>query len=100
MRLDTSNRRGASHGMIKKIGRLFISFIKTLMAKQGIADRLYDIDWRTEENYDSPPELFTGERTVDNFDGGYSADDPILITGERPFPCTVRSIVVDTDTTD
>jgi len=100
MRLDTSDRRGASHGMIKKIGRLFISFIKTLMAKQGIAERLYDIDWRTEENYDSPPELFTGERTVDNFDGGYSADDPILITGERPFPCTVRSIVVDTDTTD
>lgn len=100
MRLDTSDRRGTSHGMIKKIGRLFLSFIDSLLVQFGVEGNLYNIDWRQEENYDSPPAMFTGDKELDNFDGGFDPQDPILITGERPAPCTIRSIVVDTDYTD
>ncbi|RLC75814.1 MAG: hypothetical protein DRJ03_29655, partial [Chloroflexi bacterium] len=99
MRIDVSAGKGGSHTMVKKIGRFFISFFKTLGSRYGIENNMYDINWRNEEDYDSPPALFTGEKDL-NFDGGFSPDDPILITGEKPLPCTIRAIIVDTDFVD
>ncbi|RLC74551.1 MAG: hypothetical protein DRJ03_31760, partial [Chloroflexi bacterium] len=99
MRIDVSAGKGGSHTMVKKIGRFFISFFKTLGSRYGIENNMYDINWRNEDDYDSPPALFTGEKDL-NFDGGFSPDDPILITGEKPLPCTIRAIIVDTDFVD
>jgi hypothetical protein len=99
MRLDVSTGRGPSHGMVKKIGRLWISFYKTLLAKFGVEGNMYDIDWRTEEAYDSPPALVTGDKEL-NFDGGFSTEDPIIISGDRPMPCTIRAIITETGFTD
>ena len=92
MRLDQNTKQGTTHGSIKKISELVVSFHNTLNAKYGDGVDTYDIDWRTEEDYDSPPSLFIGDKTL-SFDGGFSIDDPIIISGNDPFPCTVRAII-------
>lgn len=93
MRVDMDTRDGTSLGSFKKIAEMVISFLDTLGARYGRSvDTLFPIEWRTTEDYGDPPELFTGEQTV-VFDGGFSPDDPILISGDDPLPCTVRAIV-------
>lgn len=87
MRLDVTTEGGTTHGSIKKISELSISFYETLNAKYGCSDdELFDIDWPSTT-------LYTGEQVV-TFDGGFDVEDPIIITGSDPLPCTVRSIVV------
>jgi hypothetical protein len=100
MRLDTNTANGTTHGSLKNIHELVISFYKTLNAKYGDGTKQYDINWRTTENYDNPPNLFTGDigsaddsKNTINFDGGFSIKDTIVISGTDPFPCTVRAII-------
>ena len=92
MRLDVTTPIGTTHGSIKKISEVVISFFKTLNAQYGDGTNTYDINWRTTEVYDSPPALFTGDKTV-AFDSGFSTDDDIIISGSDPLPCTVRAII-------
>jgi len=92
MRLDVMTPKGTTHGSIKKISEMVISFLDTLNAQYGDGTDTRKIDWRTTEVYDTPPALFTGDKTV-VFPGGFSNDDPILISGEDPLPCSVRAIV-------
>lgn len=98
MRLDVSTGLGTTHGSIKKVSELVISFFKTLNAEYGDGTTTNKINWRTEEVYDSPPDLFTGNKTI-TFDGGFSIDDPIIISGSDPLPCTVRAIIARTEKT-
>lgn len=97
-RYDMVTAGGTARGSIKKTSELVISFFKTLNAQYGDGVDTRDIDWRTDEPYDSPPDLFTGDRPV-SFDGGFSAEDPVVISGSDPFPCTVISIVPRVDKT-
>lgn len=92
MRLDTTTAKGTTHGSIKKASELVMSFYKTLNAKFGDGVDQYDINWRTTENYDNPPNLFTGD-IVETFDGGFTTEDNIVISGSDPFPCTVRALI-------
>jgi len=98
MRLDIGTQDGTSKGSLKKITELVISFYQTLNARYGDGDNVYEIDWRSEEDYDSPPLLYSGDKVV-VFDGGFTVDDPIIIQGSDPFPCTVRAIVARTEKT-
>lgn len=98
MRLDVSTGEGTTHGSIKKIAEAVISFFKTLNARYGDGTDTYDIDWRKEEVYGSPPDLFTGDKTV-SFDGGFSTEDTFIISGSDPLPCTVRAIILRTEKT-
>jgi hypothetical protein len=92
-RIDISSAGGTTHGSIKKIPELVISFLKTLNAKYGASDsELFDIDWRSIEDYDSPPVLFSGDKVV-VLDGGFDIEAPIIISGDDPTPCTVRAII-------
>ena len=91
MRLDVTTGAGATLGSIKNISELSISFLETLNARYGDGTDTYDIDWRTTEVYGSPPDMFTGLKTV-AFDGGFSAEDTIIISGRDPLPATIRSI--------
>ena len=98
MRLDVAGQE-TSQGSIKRVSELVLSFYKTLNARYGPnEDALFDIPWRTDENLGEPPDLFTGMKVV-SFDGGFSIEDPILITGSDPLPCTLRSIVARVDKT-
>ncbi len=92
MRMDINTPAGTTHGSIKKISELVISFFATSLAQYGDGTDTYDIDFRTTEVYDSPPALFTGDVTV-SFDGGFSTEDNIIISGNKPLPCTVRAII-------
>ena len=99
MRIDTQSRAGSSRGSLAKIPELVLSFLKTGGAKYGASTAaLFEIDWRTTEVYDSPPELFTGDKLV-TLDGGFDPENPIVISGEDPLPCTVRAIVARLDVT-
>lgn len=99
MTLNIVTQAGTARGSIKKITELVINFFKTSQAKYGCTDdELLEIDWRTTEDYDSPPELFTGEYTV-TFDGGFSTEDRIIIIGDDPLPCSVLSIIVRVEKT-
>jgi hypothetical protein len=95
MRLD---RDGSTYGTITKISEVVVSFFETLNAEYGDGTRQYDIDWRTIEDYGSPPELFTGDKTL-TFDGGFTTDSPLTISGSDPFPCTVRALIPKIDKT-
>lgn len=87
MRLDITGAGGTSHGSIGHIDKLVISFLNTLGAQYGSTlNDLKDID------FDSLTSLNTGDFVV-SFDGGYSIDDTIYISGNNPFPCTVRAII-------
>jgi hypothetical protein len=86
-------------GSLKRFAEVVISFYKTLNAEYGEdVNNLFNIDWRTEEAYGSPPALFTGQKVVVH-DGGFSTQDPFIVTGVDPLPCVVRAIVPRIETT-
>jgi len=96
MRLDID---GSTRGSIRKIPELVVSFLDTFNAKYGTeVDDLVNFNWRTTEAFDSPPDLFTGDK-IATFDGGFSNEDSILISGNDPAPCTVRGIIARTERT-
>jgi hypothetical protein len=95
MRLDNN---GTSYGSVKKISEIVLSFYKTLNAEFGDGTRQFPIPWRTTENYDNPPELFTGDKTL-TFLGGFTTDTPVVISGTDPFPCILRAIIPKIDQT-
>lgn len=93
MRLDITGASGSSHGSIGHISQIVISFLNTLGAQYGSTlDDLKDID------FPSLTSLNTGDVVVP-FDGGYSIDDRIFISGDGPFPVTVRAIIPRKDVT-
>jgi len=96
MRLDVNTQTGTTLGSIKNISKVVFSFFATGNAQYGDDEDTYDIDWRTEEDLGSPPDLFTGFKEV-AFDGGFTTDDTIIISGSDPLPCTVRAIVASID---
>jgi hypothetical protein len=92
MRFDLDTE-GGTKGSIKTFKEVVISFYRTLNAQYGVdVDNLFEIDWRGEEAYDSPPALYTGDKPVVH-EGGFDVEDAFIITGNDPLPCTVRCIV-------
>ena len=93
MRLDVS-KNGTSKGSYKKITELVLSLYQALGMEYGEdTDHLFPIDWRSDEVYGSPPNLFTGDKIV-VLDAGFNVEDPIVISGNTPLPCTLRAIIV------
>lgn len=98
MRMDVTARGGTTHGSIKKISEIVVSLFASMNVKYGDGDSTFDIDFRTTEAHGSPPQLFTGDKTL-AFDGGFSIDDNIIISGSDALPCTVRAIIARTEKT-
>jgi len=84
MRLDITTAAGLSHGSIKKISEIVVSFHQTSGAQYGDDSDTYDIDWRSSEDFGSAPALFTGDKTF-AFDGGFSTEDNIIISRVKTF---------------
>jgi len=93
MRLDINTKSGTTLGVKKQIPNVSISFFATGNAQYGDGTTQYDINWRTTEPYGTPPVLFTGIKENLAFDGGFSTEDNLVISGSDPLPCTVRAIV-------
>jgi hypothetical protein len=94
MRFDSQFADGTTKGSVRKVAELVLSFLKSGNVEYGRdVENLSNIDWRTTEAYGEPPALYTGDKTV-VFDGGFDAEDSILITGNDPLPCTLRCMVL------
>jgi hypothetical protein len=92
MRFDIDAQM-TTKGSLKRFAEVVISFYESLNVQYGVdVDNLFKIDWRTTEDYDSPPGLFTGDKVVTH-EGGFSVEDSIVLTGDDPVPCTVRAMV-------
>lgn len=95
MRMDVVFQTGATHGSIKKISELVISFHNAANVQYGRADtELFDIDFDDValKNTSKITGLFTGDVPV-HFDGGFDIEDSLVITQSDPLPCSVRAIV-------
>ncbi len=95
MRMDANISTGTTHGSIKKISEMVISFKDTVGAKYGKDDaNLFGIDFDRVglKNVSKIEGLFTGDVTVP-FDGGFDIDDSMVISQSDPLPCVVRAIV-------
>jgi hypothetical protein len=87
------NQNGSTHGSYTRISEVVLSLWKTLGVQYGnTTSTLYPIPSRSEEVYDSPPDLFTGDVAV-AVPGGFDPDVPFLISGNDSNPCTVRAIL-------
>ena len=95
MRMDINTSTGTTHGSIKKIPEMVISFKDTVGAKYGKDDTsLFAIDFDKVglKNTSDIEGLFTGDVTV-HFDGGFDIDDSMVISQSDPLPCVVRAII-------
>lgn len=101
MRMDVNTTSGSSLGSKKKISELVLSFVDTVSAKYGVSTTaLFEIDWTNIEwtNSSIIDGLFTGDVVV-VLDGGFSSDDPILISSDSPLPMNLRAIIARMDIT-
>ena len=95
MRPDFGSATGTTRGSKVKVAEMAISFVDTFGAKSGVDfDNLFDIDFlNTEwENSSGVTGLFTGD-VVANLDSGFSFQNPLVVSGNGPLPCTVRAII-------
>ena len=84
---------GTTKGTLKRIAEVVISFYKSLNVQYGVdTNTLFNIDWRTTEAYGSPPALYTGDKVVAH-EGGFDAEDSLVLSGDDPLPCVVRAII-------
>ncbi|MCP5006512.1 MAG: hypothetical protein GY941_21620 [Planctomycetes bacterium] len=92
MRFDLTHF-GTTKGSVKRFAEAVVSLYNTLNVQYGVdEDNLFEIDFRTEEVYGSPPSLYTGDIVLAH-EGGYDAEDSIIFTGDGPLPCVIRCIV-------
>ena len=99
MRMDKMDRGGATIGSIGKISELVLSLLASGNVRYGDGVTDFAIPFRTEEVYGSPPDLFTGLTDNLAFDGGFSTEKPVVISGTDPLPCTLRAIIARTEKT-
>lgn len=99
MRVVVPGRNGTSQGSGVRVAEVALSFYRTLMAQYGTdIAKLYDLDWRTTEPYGTAPALFTGDIVV-TLDGGFDTQTTIIVSGDKPLPCTLRAIIARADRT-
>jgi hypothetical protein len=101
MRLDVDTAGGTSHGSVKTIPELVLSVLNSKDITYGDSDTTqFSINLDDPELVDNTEVtgLFTGDVTTSN-DGGFSVDDPILVSCDGAAPLTVRAIVARIDQT-
>lgn len=90
---------GTTKGTLKRFAEAVISFYESGNVQYGTdEDNLFEMDWRGVEAYGTPPALYTGDKVVAH-EGGFSVEDPFILTGDDPVPCTVRAIIPRLDVT-
>ncbi len=94
MRPDIVTQGGTTHGSIQIVPEIVLSLFASGGVEYGDGTNQQPIDFRTDEDYDSPPNLFTGDTDALPFDGGFTKDVNIVISGSGPLPCTVRAIIL------
>lgn len=93
MRLEAGAPDGASQGRIKRIDHVTLRFLDSLGAKVGPSFTALDtLTFRTgSDAMDSPPPLYTGDKTV-SWRGGYETDAQMCLQSDQPLPCTLVAL--------
>jgi len=99
MRADIVTQRGTTLGSTEAIPEIVLSLFASGNVNYGDGTTQRPIDFRTDENYNGPPDLFTGITEGLAFDGGFTMEKNVVISGSDPLPCTVRAIILRTDQT-
>ncbi len=97
MRPDIVTQAGTTHGSIMIVPEIVLSLFASGGVEYGDGTNQKAIDFRTTEPYGSPPDLFTGDTDALAFDGGFTKDVDIVISGSDPLPCTLRAIIMRTE---
>jgi hypothetical protein len=101
MRIVLGDRGGTSFGSITRVNEIIVSFLNTLGAKYGDSlTNQFDI------NFDDPrwedeayiTGLFSGD-VVATMPGGFSVNNPIVLSGSGVYPATVRLMIAKIDKT-
>jgi len=99
MRPDVNTQVGTTHGSIMKVSEIVLSLFASSQVKYGDGNTSFDVVLRRIEPYDLPTDLFTGDSENLAFDGGFTKDVDIVISGSAPLPCTLRAIILRTQKT-
>ena len=97
MRPDIVTQGGTTRGSIMIVPEIVLSLFASGNVSYGDGTNQKQIDFRTIESYGSPPDLFTGDTDALAFDGGFTKDVDIVISGSSPLPCTLRAIILRTE---
>lgn len=95
MRIVQNSPLGSSMGSNTRIHDLKVVFLNTKGAQYGSSESdLYSFDFTEERVEDAAyvTGLFSGDISV-NMPGGFSNENPIIISSNRPYPMTVKAII-------
>jgi len=90
-----NTQAGSSMASVVSCNEMGISFHNTLNAQYGRSiNSLFDINWDDAKwkNSSEIGGLFTGTVVV-TLSGGFSIDNNLVISGNSPYPCTVRAMI-------
>ena len=101
MRIVFADANGTTFGSTTRVNELVISFLNSLGVNYGDEDsNLFAIDFDDEklepETYIAG--LFSGDVPV-TMPGGFSTQNPIIISGSSTYPCTIRALIAKIDRT-
>lgn len=94
MQLEPAAGTSTAQGKIKRISKVKIRLARSLGGKVGRdADNLEDILFRDPTMaMDSPPPLFSGDKTV-TFPGDFDTAGGVLMIQDQPLPFTVNALI-------
>jgi hypothetical protein len=101
LNIEAGASAGTAQGKKMRIHRLSIRFQDTMACQVGSnTDNVQDITFRTDSDpTDEPVPLFTGDKSINKFPGGYG-DGEILLMGTAPLPCTIVALMPELRTED
>jgi hypothetical protein len=95
MRIVANSQSGSSMGAMTRIHDLKISFLNTKGVQYGDStSNLTTVNFDDErfENANYITGLYSGDMPV-NMSGGFSIENPIIISNSQPYPMTIKAIV-------
>ncbi len=93
MRFAVMTSSGTIMSSVVNINQIIVSLYKSLDVQYGDSlDHLHPI------NFDDANALYTGDKEL-AFEGGFTTENDIYISGNGPFACTVRAIIARVDKT-
>lgn len=94
LNIEAGASAGTAQGKKMRIHRLSIRLQDTMACRVGSnTDNTQEIIFRSDSDpADEPVPLFTGDKSINKFPGGYG-DGTILLMGTAPLPCTVVALM-------
>jgi hypothetical protein len=97
MNIEAGHHEGTAQGKTKKISKATVRFQDTMSCKMGTCDDdLEEVNFRSDSDpADAPVPLFTDDKDINAFPGGYNTGGDILIVNDAPLPMTVVAIIIE-----